>query len=151
MMASMLLRAINLNRNHIPAYDLRYSVLQRLDRDRYEEALDVADEGISAARRHLEEVPDDQQARLHLAILLARLASRDEARRHVERAIEMSPKDGYVALRAACAYAVIGDTEAALEQLRRARDRGYHIQPDLRDNPDLDSVRELDAFDELVG
>jgi Tfp pilus assembly protein PilF/predicted Ser/Thr protein kinase len=149
--ASMLLRAINLNRNHIPAYDLRYSVLQRLDRDRYEEALDVADEGISAARRHLEEVPDDQQARLHLAILLARLASRDEARRHVERAIEMSPKDGYVALRAACAYAVIGDTEAALEQLRRARDRGYHIQPDLRDNPDLDSVRELDAFDELVG
>jgi tetratricopeptide (TPR) repeat protein len=149
--ANMLRQAINLNRSHIPAYDLRYSVLQRLDRDRYEEALEVADEGITAARRHLEQVPDDQQARLHLAILLARLASHDEARRHVERAIELSPKDGYVALRAACAYSVIGDTEAALEQLTRARDRGYHIQPDLRDNPDLDAVRDLPAFQALVG
>lgn len=149
--ASMLLRAINLNRSHIPSYDLRYSVLQRLDRDRYEEALDVADEGISAARKRLKEAPDDQQARLHLALLLSRLASHEEARRHVARALELSPKDGYVALRAACTYAVIGDTDSALEQLRRARDRGYYIETELRDDPDLDSVRGLDEFDELVG
>ena len=66
-----------------------------------------------------------------------------------ERKCEAGDVD--VQFRVGYAYAVIGDADSALEQLRRARDRGYYIETELRDDPDLDSVRGLDEFDELVG
>jgi len=147
--ASLLRKAIALRPGHIPSYDLLYGVLQRLDR--YEESLEIADDGIAAARAQIKLRKDDQQTRLHLALLLARLASFDEARKHVQYALELAPKDGYTALRAACAYAVIGDSEAALDQLTRARDRGFYIQVELRSNGDLDGLRGLPEFKELVG
>lgn len=145
--AGFLRRAIALKPTHIPSYDQLYSVLQRLDR--YEESLEVADEGISAARTHLKEQKDDQEARLHLALLLARLASHDEARKHVKNALEMSPKDGFTSFYAACVYSVTGDYTDAIEQLTRARDRGFYIQVELRNNSDLDVLRGLPEFLEL--
>ncbi len=145
--STFLRRAINLKPTHIPSYDHRYSVLQRLDR--YEESLEVADEGIAAARGHLRENPDDQETRLYLALLLARLSSFNEARKHVALALEKAPKDGYTAFYAACVFAATGDFTDAIEQLTRARDRGYFIAIELRTNADLDVLRGLPEFREL--
>jgi serine/threonine protein kinase/Flp pilus assembly protein TadD len=145
--AGFLRRAINLKQTHIPSYDHLYSVLQRLDR--YEESLEVADEGIAAAREHLRDNPDDQETRVYLALLLARLSSFNEARKHVALALEKAPKDGYTAFFAACVYAATGDFTQAIGELVRASDRGYFIAIELRTNADLDVLRGLPEFREL--
>jgi serine/threonine protein kinase/Flp pilus assembly protein TadD len=147
--AGYLRKAIGLKPTHIPSYDQLYSVLQRLDR--YEESLEIADQGISAARAHLKEHRDDQEARLHLALLLARLSSYTEARKHVEAAMAIAPKDGFTSFFAACVYAVTGDFTDAIEQLTRARDRGLYIQGELRNRSELDVLRGLPEFLELQG
>ena len=146
--AGFLRRAIALKPEHIPSYDRLYNVLRRLDR--LDESYEIADDGIAAARKHLHANQDHQEARLHLALLLARLASHDEARKHVQRALEIAPKDGYTSMHAACVYTVTGDYTDAIAQLTRARDRGYFIQVELRNNPDLDVLRDLPDFAELA-
>jgi len=146
--APLLLRAIALKPDHIGSYDHQFSVLRRLDR--YEESLQVADRGIAAAKAHLAAVRDNQEARLHMALLLARLKGAGEAREHVATALEMSPKDGFTSFHAGCVYAIIGDLDAAIDQLTRARDRGFHIRSELRSNTDLDVLRGWPGFAELV-
>jgi serine/threonine protein kinase/tetratricopeptide (TPR) repeat protein len=145
--AGYLRRAIALKPQHIPSYDRLYNVLRRLDR--LDESYEIADDGIATARKHISKHPDHQEARLHLALLLARLASHDEARKHVQRALEIAPKDGYTSLHAACVFSVTGDYTDAITQLTRARDRGFYIQVELRNNPDLEVLRDLPDFAEL--
>jgi len=146
--SGILRRAIALKPTHIGSYDHLYTVLQRLDR--YQESLEVADEGISAAAEHLDQESDDQEARLHLALLHARLGSHEKARGQVERAMEVAPKDGYTSFHAACVFAVTGDFTDAIDLLIRARDRGFYIQSELRNNTDLDILRGLPEFRELL-
>jgi len=146
--SGILRRAIALKPSHIGSYDHLYSVLQRLDR--YQESLEVADEGIPAATDHPPAEPDDQEARLHLALLHARLGSHEKARTQVERAMEIAPKDGYTSFHAACVFAVTGDFTDAIDLLIRARDRGFYIQSELRNNTDLDILRGLPEFRELL-
>ena len=77
-------RAIVVCPTHIASYDHLYTVLDRLERR--EEAGEWADQGIAAARKHLSEVPDDMDARLHMALLYARLGNENSARRTAEAA-----------------------------------------------------------------
>ncbi|MFT5049240.1 MAG: adenylate cyclase, partial [Chlamydiales bacterium] len=144
----LLHRAIGLKPTHIETYDIQYSVLHRLDR--YAEALEIADAGIAAARKHLIQVPDDQSARLHLAMLLARIGQQDAARKSIEQALRRAPKDGYTNFHAACAYSLVGDKEAAMKALQVAQDRSYYIRPELVTNNDLDPLRGLPEFKELA-
>jgi serine/threonine protein kinase/Flp pilus assembly protein TadD len=147
--ASPLLRkAITLHPTHIGSYDHLYGVLLRLNR--YEEALQVADQGVSAARAHLANVPDSQEARLHMAMLLARAGRQEEAREAVKAARELAPKDGYTAFHAAIVLAILGDLHDSLEALSTAASRGYCITSELARNVDLDVLRTLPDFQSLV-
>jgi serine/threonine protein kinase/Flp pilus assembly protein TadD len=147
--ASPLLRkAITLHPAHIGSYDHLYGVLLRLNR--YEEALQVADLGIAAARAQLAEVPDNQEARLHMAMLLARAGRQPEAREAVAKARELSPKDGYTAFHAAIVLAILNDLNDSLDALATAATRGYCIQSELARNVDLDVLRALPDFQALV-
>lgn len=145
----LLQRAIALRPVHIASYDHLYNVLQRLNR--YEEALTTADAGIAAARAHLATVPDNQEARLHLAMLLARMGLADEARAAVAAAREFAPKDGYTAFNSACVYAIVGDLPDAVDSLSAAQARGFFIQSELVRNTDLDVLRGLPDFQKLAG
>jgi len=145
----LLQRAIALAPTHIGSYDHLFTVLQRMDR--YEEALQVADQGIAAARAHLAKTPDSQEARLHMAMLLARMGLGDEARATAHKARELSAKDGYTAYHAACVLAILGDVAEALEALSAAQARGYHIHTEAQRNTDLDVLRGLPEFQSLVG
>jgi serine/threonine protein kinase/Flp pilus assembly protein TadD len=147
--ASPLLRkAITLHPRHIGSYDHLYGVLMRLNR--YEEALQIADLGVSTARAHLVESPDNQEARLHMAMLLARGGQQIEAREAVAKARELSPKDGYTAFHSAVVLAILGDLNESLEALSVAAARGYCIQSELQRNVDLDVLRSLPDFPALV-
>ncbi|MBL8863910.1 MAG: protein kinase [Planctomycetes bacterium] len=147
--AGLLMRATVLKPTHIGSYDHLYGVYQRLNR--YEEALETADRGIAAAKAHLARVVDNQEARLHLAMLLARIGLADEARDQVERAREVAPKDGYTSFHSACVCAILGDLPEALDLLGKAQERGFYIQSELGRNQDLDVLRGMKEYQRLVG
>jgi serine/threonine protein kinase/tetratricopeptide (TPR) repeat protein len=142
----LLYRAIALRPTHIGSYDTLFAALRVLDR--YEEALAVADRGMAAAKKHLVEVPDDQEARLALALLQARMRLHDDARRTTREARERSPKDAQTAYQAARVAALCGDKAEAIELLREARDRGFYLRSDAR-NPDFEALRNEAQFLEL--
>jgi len=144
----LLRRAIALRQTHIGSYDHLYTVLRHLDR--YEEALEVADQGIAIARDRLAQVPADQEARTHCALLLGRIGLTKEARAEAQRALNIAPKDGYTLYYCACVHAVIGDSVQALALLKQAQDRGYHIQSELARNADLDPLRGTPQFQSLM-
>lgn len=145
--APILRRAVALNPVHIGSYDHLYHVLSTSGR--YEEALEIADIGIRHAREHLRDVPDSQEARLHLALLLARMGSVDEARKEVEQALDAAPRDSYTQFQAGTVLAILGHREEALAALIEARDRGYFLRSELFDNDDFSDLRDLPGFAEL--
>jgi serine/threonine protein kinase/tetratricopeptide (TPR) repeat protein len=145
----LLARAIALRPTHIGSYDHLHSVLNRLDR--YQEAIQVADRGIAAARKHLADVPDDQEARIHLALLLVRMGLTDDARAELAKARELAPRDAYTWFHTGCVEALLQDTEGALKALREAQVRGYYLQSELLRNSDLDLLRGRPEFQQLLG
>jgi adenylate cyclase len=145
----LLQRVIALRPTHIGSYDHLYAVLCRLDR--YTEAIQIADRGIGAARKHLAEVADDQEARLHLARLLARMGLGDDARGVVSEARKRAPKDAYTSFHAACVHALLGEIELALTLLGEAQERGYFLRPELVRNADLELLRGRREFAQLLG
>ena len=145
----LLQRAIALRPTHIGSYDHLYSVLCRLDR--YTEAIEVADRGIAAAKRHLAEVEDDQEARLHMGMLQARMGLSDEARTIIGQARSRAPKDAYTAYHCACIHALLGEIEPALHLLKEAQERGYYLRSELARNSDLELLRGRREYAQLLG
>ena len=147
--APLLRRAIVLRPTHIGSYDHLYRVLRHLDR--YEEALEVADQGIAIARDRVHKVASDQEARTHGAMLLARIGQKKQARLEVQRALETSPKDGYTLFHCSCVLAVLEDRDQALQLLKSARDRGFYVRSELVRNTDLDPLRGMAEFQAIAG
>lgn len=147
--AGLLRRAIALKPTHIGSYDHLYGVHQRLNR--YEEAIEVADRGIAAAKAFLANVVDNQEARLHLAMLQARLGLTEEARAQLAKARDVAPKDGYTSFHSACVHAILGDLPEAMDLLSKSQERGFFIQSELGRNQDLDVLRGLKEYQRLVG
>jgi tetratricopeptide (TPR) repeat protein len=144
-------RAIGLKPSHIASYDHLYNVLLRLGR--YEEALEVADDGIQAARKRLAEVKDDLDARLHMAMLYARIAREDDARKQLALAQDLAPKDCFTAYHSAVVHALLAgpdDLQLAVELLGHARDRGYYLRSELARNSDLEPLRGMPEFRSLA-
>lgn len=147
--SGLLLRATVLKPAHIGSYDHLYGVYQRLNR--YEEAIEIADRGIAAAKQYLANVVDNQEARLHLAMLQARLGLADESRTQVAKARDVAPKDGYTSFHSACVHAILGDLPEAMDLLGKSQERGFYIQSELGRNQDLDVLRGLKEYQRLVG
>jgi tetratricopeptide (TPR) repeat protein/tRNA A-37 threonylcarbamoyl transferase component Bud32 len=143
----LLQRAIAIRPTYISSYDHLYQVLVRLDR--YQEAIETADRGIAAGRKQVQRVPDDQDSRLHLALLLARMGLRDESLAELARAHEIGPKDGFTSFQIASTHAVLGDPDEAIAALSNAQSRGYYIKSEQR-NSEFDLLRGLPAFQALV-
>ena len=117
----LLQRAIGIRPTYISTYDHLYHVLYRLDR--YQEAIEIADRGIAMARKQIQRVPDDQDARVHMATLLARMGLRDDALEQLARAHELGPKDGFTAFHVATVHAILGNPIEALSALEQAQSR----------------------------
>jgi Flp pilus assembly protein TadD/TolB-like protein/predicted Ser/Thr protein kinase len=144
---TLLQRAIDLKPDHLAAYDHLYSALDHAGR--YERALLIAERGAAAGEAHLETQPDDQDVRLHLALLFARRGSVEDARVVARAARELYPKDGYSLFHLACVHALFGEADEALRLLREAQSRGYYIQSELHSNSDLDLLRGNREFQAL--
>jgi tRNA A-37 threonylcarbamoyl transferase component Bud32/tetratricopeptide (TPR) repeat protein len=143
----LLQRAIAIRSTYISSYDHLYQVLVRLDR--YQEAIETADRGIAVGRKQVQRIPDDQDSRLHLALLLARMGLRDESLAELAQAHEIGPKDGFTSFQIASTHAVLGDPDEAIAALSNAQSRGYYIKSEQR-NSEFDLMRGLPAFQALV-
>jgi tetratricopeptide (TPR) repeat protein len=142
----LLQRAIGIRPTYISTYDHLYHVLQRLDR--YQEAIEVADRGIATAKKQIQRVPDDQDARVHMATLMARMGLREEALALLAQAQEFAPKDGFTAFHVATVHAILGNPMEALAALEQAQARGYFVRAEQR-NAEFDPLRGMAQFQAL--
>ena len=68
----------------------------------------------------------------------------------LEEAREKFPKDGFTNFRVACILAALGDSQEAVTELNAARDRGYFVRGELLGSTDLEILRGLPGFDDLL-
>ena len=102
------------------------------------------------AKKHLNDVADDQEARLHMAMLLARMGLGDDARMVVVQARKRAPKDAYTSFHSACVHALLGEIELALTLLKESQERGFYLRPELARNSDLELLRGRREFAQLM-
>ncbi|MBV8341809.1 MAG: tetratricopeptide repeat protein, partial [Gammaproteobacteria bacterium] len=99
---------------------------------------------------HLLQNPDDARARMIHAIMLAEAGSRDEALRECEQALELSPGDPVMLYNCTCHYARLGEVERAIETLRQAVGAGYANFAWIRQDPDMNPLRDNAEFQALT-
>ena len=127
---------------------LRVQILRGLGRS--EEALVAASDAVAVVRKHLDWNPDDSRA-YHLgAGALVVLDEKDEAKRWLDRAIEIAPDDSVVLYNVACILAVLGEHENALDYLEKAAKHGAVSVAWMRNDEDLASLRELPRYTVLL-
>ena len=143
--AKMFRRVIELKPSFYVAYaDLRMS-LQTMGETEEAEALSLklADELLPT---YLLQNPDDSRARMFYAITLSEIDRREEAVREGAKALEMSPGDSVMLYNGACLYAQLGESKKAVEALRQAIAGGTDIPGWMKNDPDLDPLRDDPDF-----
>ncbi|MEJ2516152.1 MAG: TIR domain-containing protein [Gammaproteobacteria bacterium] len=143
-------RVIELKPRFYVAYaDLRMA-LQALGETEEADSLafKIADEVLPT---YLLQNPDDSRARMFYAITLAELDRRDEAVREGTTALEMSPGDSVMLYNGACLYAQLGEIRKAVDTLRQAIAGGTENSGWMKNDPDLDPLREDPEFIKLTG
>ncbi len=141
-------RVIKLKPEFVNAYsDLRMTC-QRLGR---EQDADLArSQLLERMPTYLLQNPDDARSRMLHATALAEINEKDEAVRECSQAIEASPGDPVMLYNVTCVYSRLGESGRAIESLRQAIAAGYENFPWLRNDPDLDALRDDAAFQALV-
>jgi len=97
----------------------------------------------------LQEAGDDQDTRLHLAMLLARMGLTDEALEVLAEARDFGPKDGFTSFHVAMVHAILGNLMEAIEALTAAQGRGYYIKCE-QGATEFDVLRGLAEFQSLI-
>lgn len=94
--------------------------------------------------------PENGRALYLAAGMQARLGEIEGSRRNMERALRLQPDDFGTLYNAACTYAHMGDDERALDLLERAVSAGHGFRDWIEHDPDLDSLRELPRYREIM-
>lgn len=82
--------------------------------------------------------------------LLSRKHRHAEALVIDQRLAALCPADCIIRYNLACSLAMAAEPEAAIVELRRAFERGYVDMEHLQIDPDLDNLRDLPAFHDLL-
>ena len=100
----------------------------------------------------LDREPDNVDARVFLGISLAQSGQPAAGIAQAERAIASAPDDGRVRYNAACTFAIAGQPERAIEELRTmVKLAPYHLTDWLRQDPDLSSLHGHPEFVSMFG
>jgi tetratricopeptide (TPR) repeat protein len=89
-------------------------------------------------------------ASIYSALAAGRLGDPERARSEIEYAIKLEPERADIAYGAACGYALVGETEKAFDWLQTAVERGHQELWWALVDPDLDPLRELLRFKEIM-
>ena len=133
-------RVIKLKPEFVNAYsDLRMTC-QRLGRE--QEAGLARGQLLERMPTYLLQNPDDARQRMLYATALAEIGHNDEALREGAQAQDLSPNDPAMLYNVACVYSRLGERRRAIEALGQAVAAGYENFSWLRNDPDLDALRE---------
>lgn len=94
--------------------------------------------------------PDDSRVRMIHAIFLAEVDRRDDALRECDLALELSPGDPLMLYNCACCYSRLGEPDRAIATLRQAIDAGYANFAWVKQDPDMNPLRENPQFQALL-
>ena len=148
--AEMLGKAADLKHDDFRALGIQAMCFQSLGRK--EDMINAARRSLARAEAAIAERPDDADALAFGAGLLAILGETERTKDWAERASIMEPDDFYLNYNLACAYAVLGETELALDRLEQV------LSPSLLrsqkefmlHDSDLDKVRDHPRFIALI-
>lgn len=112
------------------------------------------DAALAVATRMVDLYPEYALGRINRALILARLAKRTDAHKEVESALKLT-KDPEITYRAACAYALTSisnpeDQARALTLLENAIKGGYRGVKSIKEDRDLNAIRDAPRFREIV-
>ncbi|MCX7703243.1 MAG: tetratricopeptide repeat protein [Planctomycetota bacterium] len=74
----------------------------------------------------------------------------EEALKIYEEILASEPNDYIAHYNIACAYARLGKKETAIEHLRKAVECGFSDLEKIKEDPDLESLREMEEFKKIV-
>lgn len=120
--------------------------------DQQEDALNAARRSLARAEKAVAERPDDADALAFGAGLLALLGEADRTRDWAERAIIIEPDDPYMHYNLACAFALLGENELALDRLELVMGplSIISLKEFMLKDSDLDVLRDHPRYKELV-
>jgi len=106
---------------------------------------------LAVVERNLAWNPDDACA-YHLgAGPLVALGETDRAKRWLHRALEIDPDDSVLLYNVACNLATIGESNSAMGYLEKAIDHGVISSAWMRNDKDLESLRDNPRFVQILG
>lgn len=117
---------------------------------RTEEAQNMRTWLLDRLPNYLLQNPDDSRVRMLHAIVLAEVDKRDEALRECDQALELSPGDPLMLYNCACVYSRLGEPHRAIQTLRQAITAGYANMAWLKQDPDLNALRDNPEFQALL-
>ncbi len=141
-------KAAEVNPQDYQARSLLSSVYNGLGRTA--DALSACGRAFQVIEKHLELHPDDARALYMGAIALSALGERARSLEWTTRARDMEPDDPGVLYNVACSYALLDQTEMALDCLEKAVNLGFAFKEWIKNDSDLNSLRSHPRFQELL-
>lgn len=105
---------------------------------------------IQVYERYVPQHPEDATAQVFYAVALAQVGRKEEALGMASKAQALNPDDPNMLYNVACVFAGLGEREKAIETLTRSVDAGFCHREWISRDPDLESVRDMPAFDAIV-
>ena len=127
---------------------LRAQALTELGR--YDEARRANELAIEWIEKHLEVNPDEPRPYSLGASVLVRLGEAERSKIWTQQAMTLAPNDPLVLYNAACNWALLGESDRALEELERALEAGVAVGDWIKHDPDIESLRGDPRFQAIV-
>jgi adenylate cyclase len=127
---------------------LRAQALTELHR--HDEARRANEEAVESIEKHLELNPDEARAYSLGASVLIRLGKTEHSKRWTQQALRLAPSDPLVLYNAACNWALLGETDHALDGLEHALEAGVAVGDWINHDPDFESLRGHPRFQAIV-
>jgi TolB-like protein/Tfp pilus assembly protein PilF len=146
--AEMFERATEVAPDEIRALQLLPQIYTRLGRDGA--AATANRQRVEVVERRLEFDPDDVPMLLDGASALAALGERQRSLDWASRVLDKAGDDALVLYNLACLYSLAGEVTSALEALERSYSAGLADPEWMRQDSDLDNIRDHKRYKELV-
>ncbi len=117
---------------------------------REDEVIEASERRLALAERLLELDPDDVQSLLYGANALATLGEHERSLEWAARVLEVDTDDALVLYNIACFYSLAGEIKPALEALERSYEAGLADPEWMRQDSDLDNLRDEARYQALV-
>lgn len=145
--ARLFRRAADLDPTDYQSRCLRAQILQ--GSGHHKQASAEAEEAIAVVEKNMKSYPDDSSGLDLGALSLLQLGREEEAKRWLQRAVQLDPQDPLVLYNAACGYASMNEVERSLDYLEQALEHGTISLDWMQNDEDLASLRASPRYVDL--